>query len=351
MMNSIETTSWRTFPLVDVFEMSNTKSIVQKDIIPDSGTTPYVTASEKNNGVLTYISCPPEWLDKGGCIMIGGKTLTFTYQEQDFCSNDSHNIALYVKGEKQVSERVHLFLIAALRASLRQKYSWSDSISMKRIVDDEMLLPATSDGKPDWDYMDSYMQAVMDESRSDLHTLDLLKGEKRKCDTSAWGEFKVGDLFDLKRPAARSKSKYTEGDTPFIASGNINNGVVCYCEPKTDEVPDAGNCISISPLDGAAFYQPRDFLGRGGAGSAILLLYNEHLNDRIGLFIAAIIRATLTHYSYSDQINSKSIVKEHIKLPVTPDGNPDWDYMDSYMQDVMDASKEALSHLVSVEVR
>ena len=66
MMNSIETTSWRTFPLVDVFEMSNTKSIVQRDIIPDSGTTPYVTASEKNNGVLTYISCPPEWLDKGG---------------------------------------------------------------------------------------------------------------------------------------------------------------------------------------------------------------------------------------------------------------------------------------------
>ena len=101
MMNSIETTSWRTFPLVDVFEMSNTKSIVQRDIIPDSGTTPYVTASEKNNGVLTYISCPPEWLDKGGCIMIGGKTLTFTYQEQNFCSNDSHNIALYVKGRSR----------------------------------------------------------------------------------------------------------------------------------------------------------------------------------------------------------------------------------------------------------
>ena len=171
MMNSIETTSWRTFPLVDVFEMSNTKSIVQRDIIPDSGTTPYVTASEKNNGVLTYISCPPEWLDNGGCIIIGGKTLTFTYQEQDFCSNDSHNIALYVKGEKQVSECVHLFLIAALRASLRQKYSWSDSISMKRIVNDEMKLPASSDGKPDWDYMDSYMQDILDTSKEALSHL------------------------------------------------------------------------------------------------------------------------------------------------------------------------------------
>ncbi|WP_455119390.1 restriction endonuclease subunit S [Rothia dentocariosa] len=170
-MSRIDTRQWKAFPLVELFDMSNTKSIVQKDIIPDSGTIPYVTASEKNNGVLTYISCVPEWIEKGECIMIGGKTLTFTYQESDFCSNDSHNIALYAKDEGYVNQRIYLFLIVALRAALYQKYSWGDSISMKRIIVDEIYLPVTSSGQPDWDYMDSYMASVLSDSEETLRHL------------------------------------------------------------------------------------------------------------------------------------------------------------------------------------
>lgn len=62
--------------------MKNTKSIVKKDIFMDSGEIPYVTASSENNGVMTYIECPDEWMDKGNCIMIGGKTLVFSYQKK-----------------------------------------------------------------------------------------------------------------------------------------------------------------------------------------------------------------------------------------------------------------------------
>ena len=99
-MAKIDTSGWKEFKLTDIFRMNNTKSIVQKDIVTDSGKTPYVTAQARNNGVLTYINCPNEWLDDGDCIMIGGKTLTFSYQKKPFCSNDSHNIALYLKNKK-----------------------------------------------------------------------------------------------------------------------------------------------------------------------------------------------------------------------------------------------------------
>ena len=93
-MVKIDTSQWRSFKLTDIFHMTNTKSIVQKDVVLDSGSIPYVTAQAGNNGVMSYIECPDEWLDAGGCIMIGGKTLTFSYQAKPFCSNDSHNIAL-----------------------------------------------------------------------------------------------------------------------------------------------------------------------------------------------------------------------------------------------------------------
>ena len=96
-MAKLDARNWMEFRIGDIFRMNNTKSIVQKDVVPDSGTVPYVTAQAGNNGVMTFIDCPPEWMDEGDCIMIGGKTLTFSYQEKAFCSNDSHNIALHLK--------------------------------------------------------------------------------------------------------------------------------------------------------------------------------------------------------------------------------------------------------------
>ncbi len=166
-----------------------------------------------------------------------------------------------------------------------------------------------------------------------------------KIDTIGWKDFTVGELFEVSRPIARSQAKYKEGDVPFVASGNYNNGVVKWCEPSCDETLDAKGCISVSPLDGSAFYQPTDFLGRGGAGSAILLLRNEYLNEMSGLFISAVLRAALTKFSYNDQINSRTISVQGLKLPATKTGAPDYAYMDAYMRKIMDESEASLKSL------
>lgn len=166
-----------------------------------------------------------------------------------------------------------------------------------------------------------------------------------KIDTNKWQEFEIGKLFEISRPATRSQAKYSDGDIPFVASGNFSNGVVKYCEPKQGEELDEKNCITVSPLDGSAFYQPNNFLGRGGAGSAILILRNNHLNENNGLFVATAIRASLTKYTYSDQLNSQTIASENIKLPVDSHGCPDWAYMDSFMANVMKESEACLENL------
>lgn len=166
-----------------------------------------------------------------------------------------------------------------------------------------------------------------------------------KIDTSRWKEFIVGELFSISRPIARSQAKYEDGDVAFVASGNFNNGVSKWCAPKVNEVLDAGNCITVSPIDGSAFYQAETFLGRGGAGSAILMLRNTSLTELSGLFISSVIRRSLTKYTYSDQLNSKTIEHEVIRLPVDTSGEPDWVYMDEYMSAVLSKAEESLTHL------
>ena len=167
----------------------------------------------------------------------------------------------------------------------------------------------------------------------------------KQIDTNQWKEFVIKDIFTLKRPAARSQANYNDGSVPFVASGNFNNGILKYLEPKKDEALDAGNCITVSPIDGSSFYQEHDFLGRGGAGSSIILLYNPNLNLYNGYFIATIIRTVCKKYAYSDMANKDTIGEEIIKLPVDEKGNPDFAYMESYMRNLESAVSSSLTAL------
>ena len=169
-----------------------------------------------------------------------------------------------------------------------------------------------------------------------------------KIDTSQWEEFRIGDLFTVKRPAARSQSKYDEGDVPFVASGNYNNGVLKYLQPKDNETLDKGNCITVSPIDGSSFYQEHDFLCRGGAGSSIIILYNDNLNIYNGYFIATVIRTVCRKYFYSDMANKDTIADEIIKLPVDGNHQPDYLYMEQYMRSKEIIVSSSLMKLQSV---
>ena len=171
----------------------------------------------------------------------------------------------------------------------------------------------------------------------------------KPIDTKQWKEFIIKDLFTVKRPSARSQANYNDGDIPFVASGNFNNGVLKYLEPKKDEILDAGNCITVSPIDGSSFYQEDDFLGRGGAGSSIILLYNPNLNLYNGYFIATVIRTVCRKYAYSDMANKDTIGAEKIKLPVDETGNPDFSYMESYMKNLELAVSSSLTDLQSAK--
>jgi len=172
-----------------------------------------------------------------------------------------------------------------------------------------------------------------------------------KTSTDQWVAHRIGDLFSVSRPSARSLTSYIEGDVPFVATSDFNNGVIAMVSPHEGERLDYGNCITISPLNGCAFYQKHDFLGRGGAGSAILILRHGKLNELNGLFVAAVLRKCLAKYSYSDQLSSQSIQDETIPLPTDKAGDVAWTDMEQYMASVLEKSEQRLDWLLASEKR
>lgn len=150
---------WKEFNLIDVFDVKNTHNILSNEIKKDSGSVPYLCASSVNNGVSSYISYKEELVEKGNCIFIGGKTFVVSYQEKDFFSNDSHNLALYVK-DLQPTKLNQLYLATCVYKGLSHKYTWGDSISGTKIKSDRIMLPVTPDGSPDYAFMETFISAV-----------------------------------------------------------------------------------------------------------------------------------------------------------------------------------------------
>lgn len=341
-MKRIETSEWKPFKIVDLFNVKNTHSILKSQIEEDSGDTPYVTASNDNNGVYSYISYDEDLKETGNCIMIGGKTLTITYQKKDFYSNDSHNLALYLKDTNFQIEKVYLFIIAALKASIGHSYHWGDSISSRSIQKDIIILPAEQEGKPDFQYMQSYMENLEFKVNSLLSDLqDANQSNVSKIsDTTKWGTFHLYDesLFTIDSGTKLDKVKMDTSieEVAFVGRSNVNNGITTKVKQIEGIEPYKKGNLTLAlggAYLGSCFVQPEDFYT---SQNVVVLIPNNDMNYYVKQFIASAIFV-------ESQNNYKAFIKElnahikrdfKIKLPIDKNGKPDWDYMIEYMKQI-----------------
>ncbi len=160
------------------------------------------------------------------------------------------------------------------------------------------------------------------------------KINRNVIDIKKWHRFIIcgkDGIFKLIQPKARKLTEYlNDGEVPFVASGAFNNGIEKYVE--TDEILDKGNCITVSAIGGFSFYQEKDFIGRGGAGSAIKILYSDKLNEKNALFICAVLQQILRKYDYTTMLSGDKLKKEFIYLPSKKDGQPDFEFMADYIE-------------------
>lgn len=348
-MKRVDTTYWKPFPISKLFVTEkNGKQVPTGANIPklelkEKGRTPRITVTGINNGVFGYFD------------YTGGKPGNYRVYE-NFISVSFLGTVFYQARESSLDMKVHClkplnhnlneytgeFLVAAIKAALKN-YKYSDQLSSTVLPALELTLPSI-DGLPDWQYMEEYMRKIEQRTKSAISAFRTSQSNPHKIDTTYWKEFEIENLFSVSRPPARLANEFEKGDIPFVASGNENNGVEKYVAAK-NEILDKKGCISVSPVDGSCFYQPYDFLGRGGAGSSIILLRNARINQYNAFFVCSVLRKVCSKYNYSNMGSASKIKQEKILLPATPAGEPDWKYMEMYMRGVEAMTKEKISLL------
>ena len=382
--------------LGDLFVISNSKG-VNANQVKFGGSYPYVTRTEKDNGIAGYIYA--DNLDKinpANTISFGQDTWTLFYQSEPYFTGNRVKI-LKLKDENfKLTEEVALYLITAMKKVL-VGLTWGTSKNEVNFENRTICLPVTSSGEIDWQYMQERI-AELEQERiaelehylvaSGLNDYELTEDDKSILATELFNgddatelpsengcrkearKFKISDVFDLCKGKRLIKSEHIYGNTPFIGSTDSNNGVTGYIG---QEPIFSGNAITISYNGsvGQVFYQENDFWASDDIN--VLYLKNHVLNALLYGYLSGALKKAGSKFSYSYKWNLKRMKETLITLPIQtnadhtpiidpenkyhPEGYiPDWSFMEKYIRaiekvvikDVVDWKDEEIKKTIEI---
>jgi hypothetical protein len=165
-----------------------------------------------------------------------------------------------------------------------------------------------------------------------------------------WGEFKLGDLFEINTGSLVSNQKLKRGDIPRISAKSDNNGVIGYFGTK--DLPEARhfkNFISVNffGTDGGIFYH--QYEASIEMKVHVLKLKNKELNLKIGNFLITMLKPILKGFSYGKQLSSSKLKQSNfkIKLPIKNE-KIDFEFMENFISQLeMENIKELEEYLLT----
>ena len=118
-----------------------------------------MSSSAVNNGVDNFISNIKGVRIFNDCLTVAnsGSVGRAFYHKYSFIASD-HVTQLK---NPAFSSYIYLFLVPII-SRLEEKYSFNREINDSRINKEVLLLPANSDGTPDWEYMEQYTKIMID---------------------------------------------------------------------------------------------------------------------------------------------------------------------------------------------
>ena len=361
MKHPVDTSQWGEFVVGELFELTGIKQVKsQHHVLEDPDGIPFVVQSNKNN--MVKMKADKQWLldndepvVEGNAIVLGVTLPVVSYQPYEFGASQ-----VITARSEHLNELRGLFITSIINSFVIPKYSYVYKPGIQKYKQDVIPLPLKPSADPsnydqtdiDWTYMETVMSRVTARAKERLASLPQPTDKKKTpVDTSSWGEFAVGELFECEQTKAMNPKSdgLVKGDTPFITSTVVNNGIAEHYQDPDNLFTRPGDCITISAIGRLAFYQTTQFI----PAYKVYALRHPSMNRYNGLFICSLLNSYEAHYNYANIRSMKKLKAESIKLPLKPSADSsnytqddiDWDNMDRFMQTIEEKAHARVASL------
>ena len=338
-------TSWVSFKLEDLFEAIVGDVDLQKKDFTEQG-IPVISAGTTNNGVVGYTEKEARIVPENTITvdMFGNvRYRDFKYKLA------THGRVFALKSKTDLTENAGLFLEEILSKHL-VNFSYSRMCNWNKIKDIEIKLPSVESEEPAWKYMDDYIKELEQDYIKELEqylkatgledctlTNEDVEILNKKIETK---NIKLVELFEKRNtknikgkvndyPKERSKAY----NLPLVSATAQNQGISRYAKEEcANNILNNLITISANGSCGATFYHSDQF-------GIIQDVYAIHLKDgrpftqEIGLYLTSCLEKLLIgNYNWSYKPGWERVKNETITIPITKEGKPDYDYMQTYIK-------------------
>lgn len=346
-MNKINVKKWHNYRLCDLFKIKPAKGKNSQQL-NDGNDVPYIAASKECNGFnrMVAINGFEDWVSEGNCIQlihIGDAAAGYAnYIPDKFIAMSGKSSCAY---NKNMTKYSGLFIATIICKTNKNKYSFKDSWTGDKVKNTIITLPYKTNDEPDWEYMESYMRNIIQESEQNIENLRNINNSKKKINLNNWKSFTIGKLFEnvVKPPVLHTKD-VTENvnGIPYVVRTKFDNGIKYNVEKNLQMQSSPAGTISFGAENATFFYQEKEYV----SGRDIYYIDTRYLTKYACLFVVTCLQTIVEKYSYNYGMFPELVKKEEIKLPVNKNGEPDWEFMENYMKNIMQDTQSKLDKLV-----
>jgi hypothetical protein len=147
---------WGEFFIEDIFHINAGKRLTKADMI--KGETPFIGASDSNNGITNFVSNTNSSLDSNvlGVNYNGSVVENFYHPYKAIFSDDVKRLELK---EVEGNEFLYLF-IKTMILKQKSKFQYAYKFNEARMLRQKLLFPIDKKGKIDYAYMENYIKKI-----------------------------------------------------------------------------------------------------------------------------------------------------------------------------------------------
>ena len=320
--------NWENFSIDDIFNIESNIDLPSAYNV--TGSTMYISASEYNNG-NEYTITPPKnhkiYNNKITIVRTGKPGITF-YHDYKFSTSGSVRI-LSLK-TKKLNKYIATFLNTSLE-KLQYKYSYGKKLGTIRLKAERIWLPITDDNTIDWDNIELYIKTLESEIKPEIN--EIKTSDEIDLESKTWKEFIINNIFNISSSNGPIKQTKVSGNIPYITGSTFNNGIDDYITNDSN-YKEFNNTITIAKdgtCNGEAFYHPYKFIINS---HALILDTKNKTNKYQKLFLITSLNKLSKKYSYGMALSQTRLKAETIWLPVTDEGQPDYQFMEDYIKSI-----------------
>lgn len=333
---------YKPFSLGDetYFKLHATINGIDKNKLIDNGDKiyPYITRTQNNNGMDMFVSEQLQKKNKGNVIIIGLDTQTVFYQELEFYTGQNVQI-LY---NERLTKNIAFFLIPILKKQLSVLNWGGNGATLGRLKKKKVYLPVNTEGKPDWNFMDDYIQIKTNQINN---TYKIPRKNKltdyRELIEVDWADFFVEKIIDVQSGARLTKADQKDGFLPFVGASDSNNGITEFISNTNISTDSNVLGVNYNGSVGYAFYHP--YVATFSDDVKRLSFKSQNNSKYTLLFLKHIIERQSKKYAYGYKFNGQRMNRQIIKLP-SKNKEPDFEFMEQYMKRIENRILEKMEH-------